>query len=334
MKKLIILIFLLASVNVYSKKYKGAEIRTSESFTYGKFEVRMKSAKGSGMLSSFFTFYDEPDFAQNWNEIDLEILGRYNNEMQCNIIHGKHKMHEHRQVLNFNPHASFHVYAMEWTPEYIAWQVDGKEVYRQDGDYIKEINKTQKLMMNIWPSTFWAWTGVWSDSILPLYAYYDYVKYYEFKPSSKSFSLSWTDNFDTFDMERWQTATHTFDGNSCDFEPLNVVFKVGYLILCLTKEDNIGYNGGVITDMPQVISATLLPDNLVRVSFSQVLNTLENETKKTNFKIEGAVVKKIKLNSDKKSLDLTIEGEDLSVIDKLKYSLYEGTSVQEVSIKK
>lgn len=332
MKKLIVLILVISSFSAFAKKYKGAEIRTLDSYTYGKFEVRMKSPRGSGMLSSFFTFYDSPDFAQNWNEIDIEILGRYENEVQFNAIVGNHQMHEHRQVLDFCPHDGFHLYSFEWTPDYIAWQVDGKEVYRQDGDHIKQMNKNQKLMMNIWPSTFWNWTGLWNDSILPVYAYYDYVKYYEYTPkSAEKFTHRWTDNFDMMDASKWQTATHTFNGNSCDFDPSNVVFKDGYLILCLTKEDALGYNGGPITDTPKLISAKLRSDNSLLVTFSR--NMMVGEIKKSNFNIEGMVIKKTKLAKDKKGVEIYFENTDVSGINKVSYTLNK-EKTQDVSVEK
>src|SRR5437868_9653472 len=115
MRNPLLILFFLLSFNSFAKKFKGAEIRTNESYLYGRFEVKMKASQNSGMLVTFFTFYDAPDFAQNWNEIDIEILGRYPNEVQYNTIVGNHKMNENRQVLDFNPHNDFHVYSFDWT---------------------------------------------------------------------------------------------------------------------------------------------------------------------------------------------------------------------------
>tara|TARA_Y100000996_G_scaffold364263_1_gene308392 strand:+ start:212 stop:382 length:171 start_codon:yes stop_codon:yes gene_type:complete len=45
--------------NVLSQKpYHGAEYRTVEPFLYGRFEARMKTASGSGVVSSFFSIRD------------------------------------------------------------------------------------------------------------------------------------------------------------------------------------------------------------------------------------------------------------------------------------
>ncbi|MCR6637587.1 MAG: family 16 glycosylhydrolase [Sporocytophaga sp.] len=56
MKKYILIAFVLLVFTPFltkAKEYKGAELRTNESFLYGRFEVSMKSAEGSGLVSSF-----------------------------------------------------------------------------------------------------------------------------------------------------------------------------------------------------------------------------------------------------------------------------------------
>ncbi len=313
MKKLVLVVVLtiLAIVPVEAKKYKGAEIRTNESFLYGRFEVKMKSADASGMLISFFTFYDDPSFANNWNEIDIEILGRYQNEVQFNAIVGKHEMHEQKQVLNFNPHKDFHTYSFDWTPDYISWSVDGQEVFKQTGEHIARMNKKQKIMMNIWPSEFWEWTGPWEAEKVPLYALYDYVKYYEYDPkATEKFVLSWEDSFDKIDYTRWAFATHTFDGNNCDFVPENAKTKDGYLILALTKSEEAFTNESVkqleVEDKPKgratVVTAKQVNPTTIKLSFGVPVH--RNNAKKENFKLEGVEIIKVKFAMDMTNVEL------------------------------
>ncbi len=313
MKKLILILFIIVSIATFveAKKYKGAEIRTNESFLYGRFEVKMKSADASGMLISFFTFYDDPSFATNWNEIDIEILGRYQNEVQFNAIVGKHQMNEKRQVLDFNPHKDFHTYSFDWTPEYISWSIDGKEVYKQTGVHIAQMNKKQKIMMNIWPSEFWEWTGPWDATKVPLYAMYDYVKYYEYKPKSEEkFTLSWEDNFDKIDNSRWSFASHTFDGNNCDFDASNAKVKDGYLILALTsseyevdeeKLNELKIEGSSV-GKASISSANIINDNTIKIIFTGPVNRIN--AKKENFKLEGVEIIKAKFAMDLTNVEL------------------------------
>ena len=114
------------------KPYRGGELRTQDSFTYGRFEVRMKSAPGSGIVSSFFTYHDYWSEGYNdieyWNEIDWEILGRYDNQAQTNYITDYETQHDTSFFTDFNPHEEFHIYAFEWTPDYVAYFNDGVEV--------------------------------------------------------------------------------------------------------------------------------------------------------------------------------------------------------------
>ncbi|MBC8216277.1 MAG: family 16 glycosylhydrolase [Candidatus Marinimicrobia bacterium] len=233
-----------------AKPYCGGELRTLESFRYGRFEVRMKSAPGSGVVSSFFTYHDYTSGgAENWNEIDIEFLGQYNDDIQFNAITPGQNHHVYHQPLNYNPHEEFHIYAFEWTPDYVAWFVDGVEVYQQSGNHIAELDKYQKIMMNIWPPIYEDWVGPFDPNILSVYAIYDWVKYYAYVPGSgntgtgNNFIQLWEDPFDGWNTARWGKATHTFDGNNADFIHQNVVFQYGYMILCLTTPNNTGYTG-------------------------------------------------------------------------------------------
>ncbi len=336
MKKYILTVFVLLVFTPFltkAKEYKGAELRTNESFLYGRFEVSMKSAEGSGLVSSLFTFYDNPDFTTNWNEIDLEILGRYNNEAQFNAIEGRHNMHEHSQVLGFNPHEAFHTYAFDWTPEYIAWSVDGKEVYRQDGEHIARMNRPQKIMMNLWISEFYDWTGPWNDSILPRSAEYDYVKYYEYK-KDKTFNLKWTDDFNSWNMERWSAASHTFDGNKVDFTSDNIKFKNGKLILILTKESmpvrETETEEKSSEGKGQIQEVKMIDGNHLQVTFEG--DTYAPYANKKYFKVEGKGAMKTKLHRDLRTLDVFLQ-EPLSdqTVNKLEYT-GPGLKVQEVEI--
>lgn len=284
-----------------SKDYLGAEIRTTESFLYGKFEVKMKSVECSGMLSSFFTFYDSPDFVTNWNEIDIEILGRYSNEVQFNTItpgDGKRAPHEKRYVLDYNPHEEFHTYAIVWTPTYIAFEVDNKEVYRDAGEHIKEMNKSQKLMMNIWSTIWEEWTGPWKAENLPLTAYYDEVKYYKLMEDG-TFKLDWSDDFDKMDNGRWQFATHTFDGNLVQFTPNNGKFADGKLQLILSKAAQISHKSVDVVKTPTDVKleSGKIKKNKLTLTFSNKLEK-SSATDFNNYTIEGVEIKKVKLVTD------------------------------------
>lgn len=154
------------------RNYLGAEYRTKESYLYGKFVVRMRPAKASGIISSFFTFRDS---MLPWSEVDIEFLGKDTAKIHLN--YWNYRGNEHPKVfpLNFDAGSSFHEYSFEWQPNYIRWCVDGIPI----ATIIKDIPKEpQKIMMNIWISSYAQWAGTLDESMLPVCAEYDYVRYY------------------------------------------------------------------------------------------------------------------------------------------------------------
>lgn len=325
------------------KPYLGAEIRSIEIFLYGKFEVRMKPTEASGIIYSFFTFYDEPDFASKWNEIDVEILGRYNNEVQFNAIVGNHQMFEKRYELPFNPHDDFHTYAFSWTPQYLAWSIDGVEVYRQTGEHVSKMNRPQKIMMNVWPSSSVGWAGKIYPAKFPVNARYDYVSYYAYQPKSQdTFKLTWTDPFNTIDYGRWQFATHTFDTNECVFTADNATIIDGFLQLVLTKPvddeetvsiPDIFIASAKVTPNTSKKYANYIP---VKVDFYAPLNKMY--VKPDYFKVSEGTVVHMYFDVNRTYVILYVDGLDIRKIKKQQV-LYKPTSTdaekynQEIPIK-
>lgn len=309
------LLLLLSPLSAQVKPYRGAEYRTKASYQYGRIEVRMKSAPGNGILTTLFTYHDPSPFsAANWNEIDIETLGRYNNETQFNTITPGRIDHVYRQVLKFNPHLSFHLYAIEWTPDYVAWRVDGYEVYRQTASHISTLNREQKIMMNIWQPTAVSWVGPFDPAALPFHGFYDWIKYSAYTPGvGDNFTLQWTDNFDNWDQSRWDRATHTFGDNNAQFLPDNIVFRNGYLILCLTSPSATGYRGSTIVDLdldlPYLVRARAEEKRLVAL-FSEELDQTAAETI-SNYTVTGATIRAATLLPGNKSVALQTDSLDL-----------------------
>ncbi len=313
---LLVSLVIVPSILAQSKPYRGAELRTKVSYKYGRFEVRMKSSFGSGMLTSFFTYHDnDPDPIGNWNEIDIEIMGRYTNEVQFNTITPGQVNHVFHNETKFNPHRAFHVYAIEWTPDYVAWQIDGYEVHRQTGEHVQTLNLSQRIMMNIWQPDYVDWAGMFDPGILPVYGYYDWVKFYDYTPGQgDNFTLAWTDDFDSWDLLRWDKATHTWFGNNALFTPDNIVFQDGYMMLCLTMPQSTGYQGGAVVDEdvhpPYLIWAHADVDK-VQVYFSEAVEPISAETV-ANYVIPGITVKQATLLSSNKTVVLVTDSLDLA----------------------
>ena len=214
----------------------------------------MKTAVGSGVVSSFFTIDDYwangQSSTSNWREIDFEALGNISNAIQTNIITAYETHHEELIYTPFYPYNSFHIYAFEWTPVSIKFFIDDQLVRQDYNDYVSTHNTGQRIMMNIWQPIWENWVGGFDESILPVYAYYDWVKYYSYTPgegtygSFNNFTFNWEDNFEFYNEQIWQKATHSWSANNAQFVQQNAVLQDGFLILCLTDNLSYGYSGG------------------------------------------------------------------------------------------
>src|SRR5574344_446913 len=250
-KKFIFASALLFALPLSAKDYSGADLFTNSTYMYGRFEARMMMASGSGIVSSMFAYYNDSykGSPEPWVEIDIEILGKAPAKFQSNII---------------TADAGYHTYAIEWTPEYVAWFVDDALVRCTKTDssdtkkQVAALIKEQSLRFNLWSSETASWVGTWNDAILPVHQYISWVKAYTYDKASKTFTLAWVDDFNTFDDSRWGTGNWTFDGNRVDMSPDNVTVKDGALVLSLTKTGAEGFTGTVPVD-PEGSSAIRTP---------------------------------------------------------------------------
>ena len=169
---------LLVLDSSYEYIFYGGELTGKEQFKYGRFEARMKMAAISGTVSSMFLNYDNSYKLgeEPWNEIDIEILGKDQTKWQSNIITREadpaikgtttsETIHEY----GFDATQEFHLYAIVWTPEYVAWEIDSVEVRRDtlgmthgthaDADQVKFLTEKQSLRFNLWASKTPSWTS-------------------------------------------------------------------------------------------------------------------------------------------------------------------------------
>ena len=312
-----ILIFLLIFCFAKSQLYRGSELRTLEPVLYGKFEVRYKPAQGDGLVSSFFVYND--DFPNtDWVEVDIEVLGRYPNIVDMNVITNTSHLRTHFTTMN--THLDFQVYGFEWTPDYVAWFINGEEVYRQTDDHIGDLVHPAKIMMNIWNPVYEDWVGIWDDRVLPRFAYYDWVRYASYTPGSgdtgtnNNFTFQWQDDFDEFDENLWEKShNHTWGGNQSLFIEENIVFENGYMILCLTDNENIGYQD---QNPPHLLWARADGDSII-VQFSEELDP-ETSQSINNYTIPGVSIDSAILMENKRTVHLHVS--DLSLDDD--YTMY------------
>lgn len=159
------------SVVRYGGGFSGAEYRSKKVFSYGFYSVCMKAADCSGVISSFFTYTNDPV----WDEIDIEFLGKDMTKVQFNYYTTGEGEHEYLFELGFDASKAFHEYAFDWQRDSITWYIDGKAVYRATENLPSH---PMQIMMNVWNGKgVDEWSGALNQSKLPANAQYAWFGY-------------------------------------------------------------------------------------------------------------------------------------------------------------
>lgn len=173
----------LEATECNDKSHASGEYRTFSTYKYGRYTVRFQASDVNGTISSFFT-YTGPHEGDEWDEIDIEILGKDPTKLQVNYWRDGHE-HPTFIDLGFDASEDMHTYAFVWHPEYIKWFVDGKLVHtvtennESDNDSLP-VN-AGKIMLNLWAATgIDSWSGSYEDNTSAT-AKYDYVLFEEFR---------------------------------------------------------------------------------------------------------------------------------------------------------
>jgi endo-1,3-1,4-beta-glycanase ExoK len=228
----------------------SAELYRTTGEGFGKFEARLRFAAGDGIISSFFLWKDGSELSTAyWNELDFEKLGA-ECELQTNSIYGMpEQTHEQEHPGLTGLCDGYHTYAYEWTPDYIAYSLDGVELRRDTGAdaaaYAENATTGLQARFNIWPGNA-NFGGTFVESSLPAYQYIDWAQYSTYTPGAgdegSDFTLKWREEFDSLPAG-WATGSWGSPLNLSTHSPANVVFVDGIAVLALTADDQTGYTG-------------------------------------------------------------------------------------------
>ena len=170
----------------------SARVNTNEGWTYGYFEARLKLPRGKGTWPAFWMMPSEWSGWPDGGEIDImEHVGCVPTEVSSSI-HCKAYYHAIGTQKTAAKKIStvmdeFHVYALEWTPDYIKTYVDGVLLFHYNPDSYSKgrnadtwpFNKPFQLKLNL------AWGGDWGgmygvdESCLPATYEIDYVRVFQ-----------------------------------------------------------------------------------------------------------------------------------------------------------
>lgn len=175
-----------------AKPYLGVEARSTKTLTFGKVSARMRFAKGSGVVSGLVLFYT-PYPNCDWNEIDIEHLGKTSTSSQLNamVFLGQQVPTCTASVsptqdpllanLGFDAEADYHVYDIEWTPTSVKYLADGV-LLRTWTKNIALLQRPQNILLTIWASNSASWAGALTATSAPTSADVDWIKVYDWKP--------------------------------------------------------------------------------------------------------------------------------------------------------
>lgn len=143
------------------RAYTAGSIATGDApdarYRFGRFEVVMKAARGSGLVSAFFLHRRDP-----WQEIDVEVLGRDPTKVLLNVYFNPGEAgatynygYQGTPVLvdlGFDAAEAFHTYAIEWDVDELRWFVDDRLVHRRRAGRPTPIpNLPMRLYASLWP---------------------------------------------------------------------------------------------------------------------------------------------------------------------------------------
>lgn len=140
------------------RPWTAGELSTRQVYGYGRYETIMKPAKGSGLVSSFFT-YTGPYFGNPQDEIDIEFLGKDSRKVEFNMFRKGRSYASLTYDLDFDATEDFHLYAFEWRPDGVTWFIDGEAVHHASAEDYPIPATSGFLMMNVWTGKMPGWHG-------------------------------------------------------------------------------------------------------------------------------------------------------------------------------
>jgi endo-1,3-1,4-beta-glycanase ExoK len=222
---------------------KSGELYTSASHPFGRFEASIKFPAGDGVVGAFFLWKPGSEVEGTfWNELDFEKVGA-DCQLESNAYYGSPAtVHAQRHTPATLLCGSYHTFAFEWTPTYLAWFVDGVELRRDTGAaataYADNAMDGMQYRFNIWPGDA-SFGGNFDPNVLPVYEEIDWVQYSSF--ANGVFTLEWRDDFNGTALDpRWLLGTWDSPKGLSQHDVRNVGVINGHAILALTSDEGVG----------------------------------------------------------------------------------------------
>jgi len=170
--------------------YTSARLKTQglKQFTYGRMEARIKVPLGQGLWPAFWMLGSNIS-SVSWPYCgEIDIMEQINADSRCyGTAHwdsNGHAQYGQSTAMSAN---TYHVYSVEWTPDYIRWFVDGakyNEMTITNGTGgTEEFQRPFFLLLNLAVAGDWPGQTV-DESKLPATMNVDYVRVYQLTNAS------------------------------------------------------------------------------------------------------------------------------------------------------
>ncbi len=167
-------------------RFTSGKLTTKSHFAqrYGRFEARMNAPAQQGLWAAFWMLGDNIDLVGHpeCGEIDvMETLGRKSAAVEQHA-HGPGMKYGGPYILPAGQSfAGWHTYAVDWTPDAIEWQVDGRSTLtltrdRADASWV--FDRPFYLLVNLAVGGDWPGSPN-ADTVFPARLLIDYVRVYE-----------------------------------------------------------------------------------------------------------------------------------------------------------
>lgn len=146
------------------RDFVSGEFQRRGMFGYGRYEVVMTPAAGNGLVSAFFV-YTGAVFGTSHEEIDFEFLGRDTTTVWLNHFVDGEPLTKRLLDLGFDAAEGPNLYAFEWSPERLVWQVNGREIHRAEAREVALPRPPAKIYMSVIAGNenMRRWSGVAPD---------------------------------------------------------------------------------------------------------------------------------------------------------------------------
>jgi MYXO-CTERM domain-containing protein len=236
---------LASTISTQAMALASAELYNTEANFYGRFEARIRFAPGDGVISSFFLWKEGSEVSGAfWNELDFEKVGA-DCHLQTNNIYGKPQVNHDTKPQVSGLCTDYHDFRFEWTPTYIAWLIDGKEVRRDTGEaataYSQNATAGMTFHFNIWPGNQ-DFGGNINNTTLPVREYISWVQYSSY--NNGTFELKWREEFQGPELpEGWVAGDWESPFKESTHSPKNVSLVNGIVVLAITADNATGNPG-------------------------------------------------------------------------------------------